>query len=113
MIGQTTNYRRVIKEMKAQKDLEERKNGSVSGDSNLSSPSSFISKGDGRHTKENILDSTTIKNSFLVAKRRGSRKLGTIKIPCASLITGVEKGKSVPISADKGIHTYNFLIRGC
>ena len=48
------NYRRVIKEMKAQKELEleERKNGSVSGDSNLSSPSSFISKGDGMYKKE-------------------------------------------------------------
>ena len=48
------NYRRVIKEMKAQKDLEERKNGSVSDDSNLSSPSSFISKGDGMYFRENI-----------------------------------------------------------
>ena len=48
------NYRRVIKEMKAQKELEERKNGSVSGDSNLSSPSSLISKGGGRYSSENI-----------------------------------------------------------
>ena len=48
------NYRRVIKEMKAQKELEERKNGSVSGDSNLLSPCTFISKGYGRYYRENI-----------------------------------------------------------
>ena len=44
------NYRRVIKEMKAQKELVEveRKRGSVSGESNLSS---VASKGDGKHNK--------------------------------------------------------------
>ena len=44
------NYRRVIKEMKAQKELVEveRKRGSVSGESNLSS---VASKGDGKHYK--------------------------------------------------------------
>ena len=42
------NYRRVIKEMKAQEALQGKLSGSVSGESNLSSPRSIMSTESGR-----------------------------------------------------------------
>ena len=96
------NYRRVIKEMKAQEALQGKLGGSVSGESILSSPRSILSTE--RAVDYNNVPLLRFGWVYISGtKGKGSRKLGTIKVPTASsLLPSADKGRSV--SVEQGGH---------